>query len=142
MNGRRILSSIFAAVVVLSFGACAPRGNGVFDNDQSQLTLRQMQSRTFDTGDKNRTMRTVIQTLQDLSFAVDKADEELGSISGIKLDGYALRMTVTVFPRGEAKMVVRANAQYNITPVVDPEPYQRFFAALEKSMFLAAQEVD
>jgi len=135
-------------VVILSCGmillcsACAPKNAGVFDTEQSQLTLRQIQSRTFDSTNKNRTMRTVIQTMQDLGFAVDKADEELGSISGIKLDGYAIRMTVTVFPKGKGQMLVRANAQYHITPVVDPEPYQKFFAALEKSMFLAAEEVD
>jgi hypothetical protein len=27
-------------------------------------------------------------------------------------------------------------------PVVDPEPYQNFFSALEKAMFLTGQEVD
>lgn len=138
---RRTIAILGCGGMVL-VGACAPKGAGVFDTEQSQLTLRQIQSRTFDSTNKNRTMRTVIQTLQDLGFAVDKADEELGSISGIKLDGYAIRMTVTVFPKGKEQMLVRANAQYNITPVVDPEPYQKFFAALEKSMFLSAEEVD
>ena len=138
---RRTVVILGLGTVILC-GACAPKNNGVFDTDQSQLTLRQIQSRTFDSADKNRTMRTVIQTMQDLGFAVDKADEELGSISGIKLDGYAIRMTVTVFPKGKAQMLVRANAQYHVTPVVDPEPYQRFFVALEKAMFLGAEEVD
>ena len=87
-------------------------------------------------------LRTVIATLQDLSFVIDKADGTLGSVSGTKLDGYQLRMTVTVRSRGETQLLVRANAQYNITPVEDPEPYQQFFAALEKSVFLTAQAVD
>ncbi len=39
-------------------------------------------------------------------------------------------------------MLVRANAQYNITAVEDPEPYQQFIAALERAMFLTAHEVD
>ncbi len=39
-------------------------------------------------------------------------------------------------------MLVRTNAQYNITAVEDPEPYQQFFAALERAMFLTAHEVD
>jgi hypothetical protein len=39
-------------------------------------------------------------------------------------------------------MIVRANAQYNTTAVEDPEPYQQFFAALERAMFLTAQQVD
>ena len=73
---------------------------------------------------------------------VDKADDVLGSISGTKLDGYSLRMTVTIRPRGETQTLIRANAQYNITPVEDPIPYQQFFSALEKSMFLTAHQVD
>jgi hypothetical protein len=109
---------------------------------ESQLALRQIQSRAFDTTDRDRMLRTIISTLQDLSFVVDKADATLGSVSGTKLDGYQLRMTVTVRPRGENQLIVRANAQYNITPVEDPEPYQQFFAALEKSVFLTAQAVD
>jgi hypothetical protein len=143
---RHLRKTIILGGILLGWG-CAPQGGEVFDNDGLQPTLRQIQSRTFDSSDKNRTMRTVIQTMQDLGFAVDKADEELGSISGMKLDGYALRMTVTVFPKGGGsserpkEMLVRANAQHNVTPVVDPEPYRRFFTALERSMRLAAEEV-
>jgi hypothetical protein len=109
---------------------------------KSQVELRSFQTRAFDTLDKEKTLRTVIATLQDLSFVVDKADAILGTVSGTKLDGYQLRMTVTVRPRGETQMLVRANAQYNITAVEDPEPYQQFFIALEKSMFLTAHQVD
>jgi hypothetical protein len=51
-------------------------------------------------------------------------------------------MTVSVRPRGETQLIVRANAQYNITAVEDPEPYQQFFDALSKAIFLTAQQVD
>ena len=71
-----------------------------------------------------------------------QGDDVLGSVSRTKLDGYALRMTVTVNERGANRMIVRANAQYNITPVEDPIPYQQFFSALEQAMFLTAQKVD
>jgi hypothetical protein len=114
----------------------------ILATSQSQLALRQIQSRAFDTTDRDKMLRTVIATLQDLSFVIDQADAGLGSVSGTKLDGYQLRMTVTVRPRGDGQLIVRANAQYNITPVEDPEPYQQFFAALEKSVFLTAQAVD
>ena len=110
--------------------------------DQSQLALRQIQSRAFDTTDIKTTLRTIIATLQDLGFVIDKADLDLASISATKLDGYALRMTVTVRPRGTMQLIVRANAQYNISTVEDPEPYQQFFVALEKAMFLTANKVD
>ena len=87
-------------------------------------------------------LRTIVATLQDLSFVIDEANERLGSVSGTKLDGYRLRMTVSIRPRGETRLLVRANAQYNVKAVDDPEPYQQFFFALEKSLFLTAHHVD
>jgi len=110
--------------------------------NESQVQTRNIQTRSFDTTDKNKTLRTVIATLQDLGFVVDKADEILGSVSATKLDGYQLRMMVTVRPRGQTQMLVRANAQYNMIAVDDPEIYQDFFTSLGKSMFLTAHNVD
>jgi len=81
-------------------------------------------------------------TLQDLGFVIDKADAELGTVTATKLKYYALRMTVTVRRRGQTQLLVRANAQYNLRPITEPRPYQQFFAALEKAMFLTAHHVD
>ena len=47
-----------------------------------------------------------------------------------------------VRPRGETQTLVRANAQYELRAVEDPEPYQQFFTSLEKAMFLTAHAVD
>jgi hypothetical protein len=129
-------------VLALAMPACAPSTKGVMETNQSALALRSFQQRAFDTTDKEKTLRTVISTLQDLSFVVDKADLELGTVSATKLSGYQLRMTVTVRPRGETQMLVRANAQYMDKAVEEPKPYQDFFVSLEKSMFLTAQQVD
>jgi len=88
-------------------------------------------------------MRTVISTMQDLDFVIDKADLNLGSTTGSKfLNNIVIVMTVTVRPRGEKQLLVRANAQYGIQCVKDPETYQDFFNALGKAMFLTAQQVD
>ena len=130
-------------VSVLALAACQTDSRKqVLAASANHLALRQIQTRAFDTTDRERMLRTVIATLQDLSFVVDKADATLGSVSSTKLDGYQLRMTVTVRPRGDSQLLVRANAQYNLTAVEDPEPYQQFFAALEKSVFLTAHNVD
>lgn len=138
-----IATALGAAVTV---SACQPMQtqskDQVMSAGSSQVAIRQIQTRAFDTTDRKKTLRTVIATLQDLGFVIDKADDDLGTVSGTKLDGYSLRMTVTVRPRGEKQTIVRANAQYNITAVEDPEPYQQFFVALEKAMFLTAQQVD
>ncbi len=143
MSQKLLRLAVVAALPMLVLTACQTDSRQqALATSESQLALRQIQSRAFDTTDREMMLRTVIATLQDLSFVVDKADATLGSVSGTKLDGYQLRMTVTVRPRGETQLIVRANAQYNITPVEDPEPYQQFFAALEKSVFLTAQAVD
>ena len=122
--------------------SCAPSTKQVLATKESQVQLRAIQTRAFDTTDRDKMLRTVIATLQDLGFIVDKADNVLGAVSATKLDRYTLRMTVSVRPRGETQLLVRANAQYNITAVEDPEPYQQFFDALSKAIFLTAHQVD
>lgn len=132
----------FLIVFSLLIVGCATTQQRLLDSDSSQVQLRSIQTRAFDTTDKERTLRTIISTLQDLEFVIDKADATLGTVSATKLKHYALRITVTVRPRGETQLLVRANAQYNVTPIADPEPYQQFFAALEKAMFLTAHQAD
>jgi len=139
---RSSVVALSASVMIFFFAACAPQHHSILGMDQSQLGLRQIQTRSFDTGDKQMTLRSVISTLQDLGFVIDKADAEIGTVSATKLDGYRLRKTVTVRERGESQVLVRANAQYNNHQVSDPQPYQQFFFALEKSMFLTAHQVD
>jgi hypothetical protein len=140
--GPLILCAI-GLIAALTLTACQTDSRRqVLASSESQLALRQIQTRAFDTTDRERMLRTVIATLQDLSFVVDQADATLGSVSSTKLNGYQLRMTVTVRPRGETQLLVRANAQYNLIAVEDPEPYQQFFTALEKSLFLTAHQVD
>jgi len=107
-----------------------------------QLKLRSIQTRAFDTTDSVKTQRVILATLQDLGFVIDKADKELGSISATKLDGFALKMTVSVRPKGETQLLVRANAQYQLKAVEDPQPYQNFFTSLSKALFLEAHQVE
>jgi len=136
----------FAVIPGLIFGlticACAAKQKQILLTQESQVKLRSMQSRVFHTSDRNLMLRTVIATLQDLGFVIDDADETLGTVSVTKLKGYTLRMTVSVRPIGDRQMIVRGNAQYNLQTVEDPEPYQQFFAALSKALFLEAQQYE
>ena len=139
---RNQILMIALLIVLFMLVSCAPSTKQVLSTKGSQVKLRAIQTRAFDSTDKDKMLRTVIATLQDLGFIVDKADNVLGTVSGTKLDRYTLRMTVSVRPRGETQLLVRANAQYNITAVEDLEPYQQFFDALSKAMFLTAHQVD
>lgn len=144
MNASKLIRNVGTAATLafLLAGCVATTNQHVLDSKgASQLERRSFQTRAFDTTDKQRVLRAVIATLQDLGFVIDDADAMLGSVSATKLDAYHLRIGVTVRPRGE-QMLVRANAQYNVTPVEDPKPYQDFFDSLGKSLFLQAQNVD
>ena len=115
----------------------------------SALESRSYQSRVLETGDRDAALRAVIATLQDLGFVVDRADAALGSVSATKLERYQVRITVTVRPRNATQLLVRANADYSepmagrtAVPIDDPTAYQDFFAALERSVFLAAERAE
>lgn len=126
-------------LVCLASGCVNPNKQALATSTESQVKLRTMQSRVFDTSDKLVTLRTVISTLQDLGFVIDKADSNLGTVSATKLGGRGgLRMTVMVQNKGEKQMRVRANAQLGLQAIEDPLPYQAFFQSLEKGMFLTA----
>lgn len=139
MKNKSLL--VLFVFLLLAVG-CATTQQRLLDSDSSQVQMRSIQTRAFDATDKEKTLRTIMSTLQDLGFVIDKADATLGTVTATKLEYYALRITVTVRPRGETQLLVRANAQYNVQPITDPELYQQFFAALQKSMFLTAHQAD
>lgn len=126
-------------LLALLISGCATTNQRVLDmGDETQLQKRSYQSRTFDTGDKEKVLRATISTLQDLGFVIDRADLMLGSVSATKQDANKIRITVSARSKGNDRMLVRANAQFNVTPVEDPIQYQNFFSSLEKSLFLTA----
>jgi len=135
---------LLSLVIFLSLwmGGCTTSKDAILASEKTQLELRSIQQRAFDTTDREKTLRTIIATLQDLGFVVNHADSTLGSVTGTKLNNYSLKMTVTIRPRGANQLLVRANAQFNIQQVEDPEPYQQFFVALSRAMFLEAHHVD
>jgi hypothetical protein len=82
---------------------------------------------------------------QDLGYAIDKVEPAAGTVSATKLA--KLRVTATVYPRGETRMIVRTNAivvlQNQESKVDDPVFYQQLiFEPLAKAMFLNALQVE
>jgi len=140
---RHAMITLLLCCMLLMLPGCASTSKDrVLETTKSQVELRSFQTRAFDTTDREKMLRTIISTLQDLGFVIDKADSLIGLVSATKLDKYKLRITVTVRQRGNSQLLVRANAQYNLKAVEDPQPYQDFFSALEKGMFLTAHAVD
>ncbi len=108
----------------------------------TQLAIRQIQTREYDTLDKQMTMRSVIATLQDLGFTIDQAHLELGTVTATRLHEYTMRMTVTTVEKDKNRIAVRANARIGENNVQDAATYQDFFVVLDKAMFLTLNKVD
>jgi hypothetical protein len=50
-----------------------------------------------------------------------------------------VRLTVTVRERNQSQLIVRASLQFYLRPIESPEPYQKFFRAVEQTLFLEGQ---
>ncbi len=148
MNGSQTIRKLFVVFFIGALAACAsPSPDSVLGGGESQLKNRSMQTRVFETSDRQMVLRTVIATLQDTGFMIEQADAALGTISARKFllerdMPRDIRMMVTVQLRDSRRMLVRANAEFNNKPVDDPVAYQNFFAALAKSLFLTEQQAE
>lgn len=138
MNMRPTILAMLTSALLCLGGCAATPQKAIFDTDESQLQLRSYQSRTIESPSEIDVMRDVIDTLQDLGFVLENADAGLGTISGARVAGGNIRMTVTVRPRGENAVLVRANAQRGVQRVDDPAVYQEFFNALQQAGFITA----
>jgi hypothetical protein len=135
---------VVVAFVALAVSACqTTKPQEVLLSQKSPVELRAMQGRVYDTTDRPKTIRTVIATLQDLGYSIEKVEAGAGTVSARKLA--QLEMTVSVFPRGQRQMTVRANAvvrtEVGASQVDAPEFYQQlFFEPLSKALFLTASQ--
>jgi hypothetical protein len=85
----------FALVLLVSlmFHGCAMQWGAdiqwnsrsqILMSEDSQVKLRSIQTRVFDTTDRSKVLRVAVATMQDLFFDIDVLDEELGIVSGKK----------------------------------------------------------
>jgi hypothetical protein len=140
MNTVRLRALL--AILPLLLPACSNQPNKEIMQGASPVQLRSYQTRVFDSSEKLPMLRSVIATLQDLGFIIDETNADLGTVTGTRASGSRIRITVAVRPRGDSQLSVRASASIDLHPIEDPEPYQDFFNALEKAVFLTAQQVD
>lgn len=139
----RWFTTVVLGFALLGSGCATSARDQVLQADLSQVALRSMQTRAFDTTDKKLMMRSVINTLQDLDFLIQDSSLDLGTVTGQKFSGITVvKISVLVKERNTKQLSVRANAQFGLKAIEDPKIYQDFFASLEKSIFLTAQQVD
>ena len=144
---KQKLYLVFSIIILpFIFSGCASTSqNELLSAEQSQVQLRNIQSRAYDTQDTDKVIRASLASLQDLDFVIDKADKadkSIGVITATKLFSRTrLTVTVTIRSRGK-RTLVRMNAEYRQRAVKEPMHYQNFFAVLSKALFLDALPVD
>jgi len=104
----------------------------------AQMKMRSFQSRVYDATDQKKVLRAVVAALLDLGFIIERVNVPLGLVTAGKFarDGF-VEATVTIRPKGEERMEIRANALFNTKPIEDPKAYQNFFATVQRSLFLS-----
>jgi hypothetical protein len=143
---RRAVRHLLAIGLVLVLAAACQQKPELVLSKKGAVELRAIQSRAFDTGDQVKTMRSIVATMQDMGYSIEKIEPKAGTVTGSKLT--ILRLTASCYPRNETQTIVRANAivtiaAQNLNNQVDsPEFYQKlFFEPLSKAMFLDALAV-
>ncbi len=135
------MQKILILITLLLFAGCANMNDGVVTSSKSQVQTRSYQSRIYDTTDRTSVLQSVLATMQDLGFIIEKADSTLGIITGYS-STHISKMSVSIRKRNEKQMIVRVNAQRNNREIEDPIAYQNFFNSLSQSLFLEAHDVN
>jgi len=133
----------FVLLVSILFTGCMIDSKQMILENEQQLKVRSFQIKKYDKP-KKLVARATISTLQDLSFIIDKADMETGTVTATKLakGGASMRITIVIREKGENLTQVRSNAQFSSSfnqmpkAVTAPETYQAFYTALDKALFL------
>ena len=131
----------FVIMVVFLCAACQSAPPPAVMSNKSAVELRAIESRQFQTGDRKAMLRSVIATLQDLGYSIDKVAATPGSVTATKLA--ALVLTVSLYPENSTTTVVRTNAMISVPPKIyqvdSPIFYQKdFFDPLAHALQLDA----
>jgi len=135
------LYAVAVLMLTATLAACQVAPTEPLPSKKSAVELRAIQSRAFDTADREVVLRAMIATLQDLGYSLDKVEASAGTVTATKLA--RLKMTAASYPRGTTQTIVRANAVVAIGPqkyqVDDAEFYQLdFFGPFSRTLNLQA----
>ena len=135
------MKNLLFIFVLFSLVGCQTLTERAIGSNESQLKLRQFQTKKFEGLTKTQALRATVATLQDLEFVIDKADFVLGAVTATKLTHGVIKITIIVRKKKNG-VAIRANARQGRNMISDPKVYQNFFTALDKSIFLVKNKVD
>jgi ABC-type Fe3+-hydroxamate transport system substrate-binding protein len=139
-------SLIISLGLGMSFTGCVQNSKQfILENNQS-VKIRSYQVRTYYEKKKD-VARSVVSTLQDLSFIIDKVDMRSGTVTATKfIKDAAMRVSIIIRETEDGLTKVRINMSFssgNSLPetVTNPQTYKSFFTSLDKSLFLEQEDL-
>lgn len=84
INPQKYLQSLAVSVAVLCLAACESIPGNAFRIPESSLSTRQMQTRAYNELDDGAILSASVAVLQDMGYAIDEIEAELGVISASK----------------------------------------------------------
>jgi len=160
-------TALLFCLMLLSVFGCS--GSQIKTVQKTQLEIRQMQTRTYDTQNTKMVVKAMLNVLQDDGFIVNQADLELGFLNATKEvdvenpwekfwatyeEGWKKNSittcTANVSQFGD-KTRVRVNFQVKVMTnlggvatvyqIDDPEYYQKFFSKVDKGIFIEKEKI-
>lgn len=136
------MKTIVGLLLCGALAGCVAEPSVSLEMEESAVEVRSYQSRNFEGADRAAVLQALMSTLQDLGFVIRTGDARLGLVSASRFQGIQeLLVTATVREAADGTVNVRVNARLGVQPVVNPEPYRDFFAAVTKALFLERGEV-
>lgn len=161
---RKIRTYITLLPLLLVAGCGGPQMKTV---QKTQLEIRQMQTRTYDTQDTKMVVKAMLNVLQDEGFIVKQANTDLGLFTatkeidvenpwekfwtrGVLTKNAITTCTVNVSEFGKQTRV-RVNFQVKgltaigsiaaVYQIDDPEYYQKLFSKIDKGIFIEKEKI-
>ena len=128
-----------AALALAGLCACARTEPPLLTSVRGAVEMRAMETRVIPSPDRAQVLRTVIATLQDLGYNIDRIRGATGTVTATKLS--VLRLSAAVSPHGPGQVAVRADAEIQVRgrfhQVDDPAFYQQdLFDPLARALSL------
>ncbi|WP_028879778.1 hypothetical protein [Terasakiella pusilla] len=157
---RKILLSLTLVTTLLTLAACKTMTKAPVAN-LTQLEIRQLQTRLYDTTDLIAGLKATAAALQDEGFIISNVNETIGIITGQKV--YMLTQSNKVTENASASVALKDNQisiRLNLAseefydgdggwgiprteahPIYDPAIYEKLFSKVDKSLFLRKENI-
>ncbi|WP_040363784.1 hypothetical protein [Commensalibacter intestini] len=113
----------------------------VFAQTSQTLSLRAIQTRSFETTNMPKMLQNIASTLQDMGYIIGRIDNQIGFINATQFADNVTEITVNIQPQPHS-MIVRVSARRNNIPMDnDPVFYQDFFNHLSQASFLNTNSI-